>query len=111
MKARWLFLQTLFMAFFILGQAQSTELPRFKNGEPYSKVRTKMLSAGWKPYHSKDADQCTGDDKRCKGRPEMVSCAGSGMANCKFLWKRNKKTIAICTVEEDAVFDDFCDPR
>jgi hypothetical protein len=47
-------------------------------------------------------------DSRCQGRPEMEACAGTGMANCKFLWKKEGKITAICTVGEDAVYDNVC---
>jgi hypothetical protein len=90
------------------GQKQ-VELPSFSAGESYSSVRTKMANAGWEPFHAPDADQCSEDDKRCVGRPEMESCAGTGKANCKFLWKKSDNVTAICTVgEEDAVFDVVC---
>lgn len=89
--------------------AQAADLPRFKKGESYTNVRAKMIKAGWSPYHSKDADICSEGDKRCEGRAEMESCAGTGMANCRFLWKKNGKTTAICTVgEEDNVYNGIC---
>jgi len=68
-----------------------------------------MISAGWVPFHSDKADICIKGDSRCDNRPEMLSCAGTGMANCKFLWKKNKRIMAICTVGETAVFDAICD--
>jgi len=81
--------------------------PKIKAGESYSSVRNKMLAAGWQPYHSPEADDCN-NDSRCNGRPEMAACAGTGLANCKFLWQKNGQTIGICTVGEDAVFDNMC---
>jgi hypothetical protein len=39
-------------------------------------------------------------DTRCQGRPEMEACAGTGMANCNFLWKKDGKTIAVYTIGE-----------
>ena len=88
---------------------QKIALPNFTDSESYSSVRTKMINAGWEPFHAPDADQCSETDKRCIGRPEMVSCAGTGRANCKFLWKKNDNIAAICTVgEEDATFDVIC---
>ena len=88
--------------------AQAVGLPHFKKNESYASVRTKILKAGWKPFHSKDADTCMEGDSRCQGRPEMEACAGTGMANCKFLWKKEGKITAICTVGEDAVYDNIC---
>jgi hypothetical protein len=88
-----------------LGGQVPTGLPQFDDEESYSTVRVKMVQAGWAPFHSKDADTCADGDLRCKGRPEMQACAGTGLANCKFLWQRDGKTVAILTVgEEDAVY-------
>ncbi len=84
------------------------DLPQFEKDETYSSVRIKMINAGWEPLHSESADTCSESDSRCKDRPEMESCAGTGMANCKFLWKKNEKTTAICTVGEDAIYDGIC---
>lgn len=81
--------------------AQTGGLPRLKNGESYAKVRSRMLKAGWKPFHAKDSDQCGEGDSRCAGRPEMHVCAGTGLGNCEFLWKRKGKTVAIFTVGEE----------
>lgn len=93
----------------LLACTQTSDLPNFDENEPYSSVRMKMLEAGWEPFHSDDAETCTKGELRCEGRPEMQVCAGTGMANCKFLWKREEKTTAICTVGEVAVFDSVCD--
>ncbi len=79
--------------------------PTFSKDENYGSVRQKMLEGGWQPYHDVNADVCANGDARCQGRPEMQACAGSGMANCRFLWKKDGKTIVIFTVGEDAVFD------
>lgn len=84
-----------------------TGLPKFKQGESYTSVRKKMLKAGWKPYTSPEADKCLEGDKRCEGRPEMESCAGTGEANCAFLWKRKGKTISIFTKGEDANYSGY----
>lgn len=85
--------------------AQTAGLPRLKKGESYGTVRAKMIKAGWKPFHAKDADVCQSGDTRCKNRPEMQSCAGTGQANCRFLWKRRGKTVVVFTIGETAVYD------
>ena len=86
-----------------------SDLPSFKEYENYASVREKMLAANWLPFHAETADECSETDTRCKDRPEMESCAGTGMGNCKFLWKKNGKTTGICTVDGDpAVFANFC---
>jgi hypothetical protein len=89
--------------------ALSFKLPKLKAGEDYSSVRSKMLSDGWVPFHSKDADNCAEFDRRCKGRPEVEACSGTGLGYCKFLWKKGKKIIALCTVDDPAKFDGKCD--
>ena len=85
--------------------AQTGKLPYFGKDESYAKVRIKMLKAGWKPFHAADSDACQSGDSRCAGRPEMHVCAGTGLGNCEFYWKRSGKLLAIYTVgEENAVY-------
>lgn len=91
------------------GNPAASSVPQFQKEEPYGDVRTKLLAAGWQPFHASDAEACESGDSRCEGRPEMESCAGTGLANCKFLWKKQSQVLAICTVgEENAVFDGIC---
>ena len=87
-------------------KADSTDQPpKFEQNEGYVSVRQKMIGAGWSPYHSPSADVCGEGDVRCKDRPEMEACAGSGMANCRFLWQKDGKKVAIDTVGEDVAFN------
>lgn len=88
--------------------AQANGLPSLTQGEDYGQVRSKMIKAGWKPHAKPGSDPCGETDQRCKGRPEMEACAGTGEANCKFNWKKKNKVVGICTVGEEAVFDGFC---
>ena len=108
MKNYYVTLLALLIGFTQISLAQAANLPHFKKHESYTSVRSKMIKSGWKPFHSEDANTCSEFDPRCKGRPEMEACAGSGMANCKFLWKKNGKITAICTVGVDAIFDGIC---
>lgn len=85
--------------------AQAESVPKFKQGEDYAQVRSKLLNAGWKPRRMPDADQCMQGDDRCQGRPEMEACAGSGRANCRFAWKRAGALLTIFTVGSPAVFE------
>ena len=88
--------------------AQTAGLPRLRKGEAYRTVRTKMLRAGWKPYRAPGADRCAKGDRRCAGRPEMEACSGTGVAACRFLWKRRAKTVAILTVgESEATYNGY----
>jgi uncharacterized protein YecT (DUF1311 family) len=80
--------------------AKNDGLPRVKEGDDYANVRKALLADGWQPYHSPSADTCRDGDTRCQGRPEMEACAGTGMANCNFLWKKDGKTIAVHTIGE-----------
>jgi hypothetical protein len=89
--------------------ANDAGLPHFKKHENYASVRTAMIKAGWTPFHINEADECMSGDARCAGRPEMAHCAGTGQANCQFLWKKNGKTAGICTVGENpAVYANVC---
>jgi hypothetical protein len=82
------------------------EMPKFAKGEAYKSVREKLIKAGWTPFKSKDADECRGDDVRCKDFPEMEACAGTGLGNCRYLWKKNNKTLAIFTIGETPSYSD-----
>ncbi|NJM52456.1 MAG: hypothetical protein HC846_03105 [Blastocatellia bacterium] len=64
-----------------------------------------MIKAGWTPFKSKDADECRGDDERCKDFPEMEACAGTGLGNCRYLWKKGGRTLAIFTIGDSPVYD------
>lgn len=90
------------------GEAHASGIPKFKHAEPYSRVRAKMLRAGWKYYHVKDADDCIKGDTRCQGFPEMAHCTGLGMPFCEFTWIKGKKVIGICTAGEVSVYDNIC---
>lgn len=94
---------------YLLACHQTSALPHFDENELYSSVRLKMLEAGWAPFHAQDANTCIEGDLRCEGRPEMQVCAGTGLANCKFLWQKEETITAICTIGEDAVFYSFCE--
>ncbi|MTW22616.1 hypothetical protein [Allochromatium palmeri] len=92
-----------------LKQRQTASLPSFNEDEEYGSVRQKMLQADWKPYQTPEADSCYESDSRCANRPEMFSCAATGMGNCMFLWIKNNAITAICTVGDDALFDRVCE--
>lgn len=84
----------------------SADIPKFAKDESYALVRQKMIKAGWAPFQSPAADTCSDSDLRCKDRPEMEHCAGTGLAQCKFLWKKEEKIAAIVTTgESEAVFE------
>src|ERR1041385_5135915 len=78
-------------------------IPRFRQLSPYATARERLLSTGWQPAASPDADKCMEDDARCQGRPEMEACAGTGKANCLFLWRKGDVTVAVSTVYDPPV--------
>lgn len=76
------------------------------DGEPYKSVREKLITAGWKPYISPDAEQCTGSTETCEGRyPETEACAGSGLGQCRFTWERDGRLVSISTIGDDHKFN------
>jgi hypothetical protein len=72
--------------------------PQFTKNEASAAFRDKLLQACWQPEKAADADQCMAGDARCEGRPEMQSCAGTGEANCLFLWRKGDALLAVSTV-------------
>jgi hypothetical protein len=85
-----------------LPAAAQTGLPQIAPGTPYGDARAALLAAGWQPLRDPEADRCTPTDRRCAGRPEMVACAGTGMAQCLFAWQRGGLAIEVITAGEDA---------
>jgi hypothetical protein len=77
--------------------------PVFKHETPYAAARRNLVRRGWQPVISPDADACAEGDARCQGRPEMQACAGTGEANCLFLWRRAGTVIAVSTVDDPPV--------
>ena len=81
-------------------------LPRLRKEQDYARTRQTLQSLGWMPVTLPGADICQGGDARCQGRPEMFICAGTGMAQCIFTWRRGATVIEIVTVGEGpALFD------
>lgn len=67
----------------------------------YSAARKILLKGGWKPVHQPDPGfKCPPGDERCEGRPETVDCAGTGLGNCIFRWKRKGVVVDVMTAGE-----------
>jgi len=84
----------------ILGASSAAlaETPTFPKNLPYATARESLVKQGWRPIHTPDPGfVCEKGDRRCKGRPETVDCAGTGLANCFFRWKKKKTVIEITT--------------
>ncbi len=54
-----------------------------------------MTAAGYKPFKDPNADKCDGGST-CF--PETESCAGTGLGNCNFLWKKGQAVVVVGTV-------------
>jgi hypothetical protein len=95
------FVAAAIAAFLSIAPAVAAEaLPRL-SGQDYSKARSALLRQDWQPVVLPDADQCMAGDKRCAGRPEMYVCAGTGMGQCVFVWRRKGTVIDVMTVGEE----------
>lgn len=77
-------------------------MPWFSRSAEYSAVRRLLLRSGWSPIIDVNAAWCEPDDDRCRGRPEMVSCSGTGAAACAFSWRRGATKIHVFTQGEGA---------
>lgn len=75
-------------------------VPSFAKGSDYEKARATLIAKGWTPATMPDAQSCDGDP-RCNGRPEMEACAGTGLANCLFTWRKGTMLIEVSTIGED----------
>ncbi len=90
----------VFVTMFLCSSALA-QVPSFPKNEPYAKARKHLLKKGWMPVHEpEDGFVCQKDYPRCKGRPETVNCAGTGLANCIFRWRRKGVVIDVLTVGE-----------
>lgn len=98
----------------VVDEPQSTPnrrtAPPFARSETYTHVRAMLMRQGWDPVVSLDADQCMPDDSRCAGRPEILTCSGSGLAMCRFRWQRDEQSLTTCTAgEEQEMFHSVCE--
>jgi hypothetical protein len=76
-------------------------LPSFPKNTDYREARRSLIGLGYTPVTLPDADECSKGDRRCEGYPEMASCAGTGRAQCLFIWKsKTNALIEIVTVGE-----------
>lgn len=91
----------LLMAALPLGSAWADTLPRLPGQQDYGKARQSLQKQGWKPVTLPGADACQPADGRCAGRPEMFACAGSGLGQCLFTWRRGRTVVEVVTVGED----------
>ena len=80
-------------------------------GQDYGRARAALLRQNWQPVALPDADQCMAGDKRCAGRPEMYVCAGTGLGQCVFVWRRKAVVIDVMTEGEERPVVRYVRPR
>lgn len=73
-------------------------IPRIRKNYPYVDARQSLLGEGWTPVRSLKSNGC-GAAKPC-AYPEAESCAGTGMAECIFIWKRDEIIMRVDTVDD-----------
>lgn len=91
---------SLFLASWVGSAFAADKLPKLPKDTEYSEARRSLLALNWAPVKLPDADTCQDGDDRCKDRPEMLACAGTGQANCVFTWKRGDTLIEVMTIGE-----------
>lgn len=95
----------------VAGSAGAAEaLPKLV-GQDYGKARAALLRQDWRPVALPDADACMAGDKRCAGRPEMYVCAGTGLGQCVFVWRRKAAVIDVMTEGEERPVVRYVRPR
>ena len=74
-------------------------LPVIEAGTPYSQARKQMLAAGFVPYrirvHRLVQTPCLGREEICRTYPEAADCAGTGNADCEFLFSNGRGIIVM----------------
>jgi hypothetical protein len=89
-------------AFLALASAaiSAERVPRLQKNSDYRDARASLIALGWVPVRLETAEECDGD-RRCVGRPEMVSCSGTGLGYCVFAWRKGETLIEVITAGED----------
>lgn len=75
-----------------------------KVGEPFLRVRTRIVKSGWKPnpVHGKDNYEYSGAEKRLaeRGFLEVDTCSVDAGANCILYYTKGSRCLRIDTVGE-----------
>ena len=88
--------------------SQTEALPVFKKGDDYkTKVREKLLRAGWKPARSEEgADNCEGGGSFCEEYPELDGGPAAGQGKAIFRWERGGKFLRIYTSDDPPLYSE-----
>jgi hypothetical protein len=79
--------------------AMAQSLPNIAADTPYAEARTMLLGLGYRPAPDPDASACDANgDATCY--PERIACAGTGLGQCIFAWRKDAAEIEIVTIGE-----------
>lgn len=83
----------------------AASIPGLNLDMPYAEARVKLLSMGYVPYQPKGprsmtGPPCAGREEICRAYPETAVCAGTGEAQCAFLFVRELEFVEVETVNE-----------
>ena len=81
--------------------APAAALPTVKTGTPYASARTALSRQGYRPVRGNGSGCRFGREDVCRAYPEAETCAGTGLGNCLFLWRRGGQLIEVTTVGEE----------
>lgn len=81
--------------------AQAANLPTLKQGALYASVRMSLMNQGYSPVRGDGSGCRFGRDDVCKAYPEAEACAGTGLGECLFVWRRGKRIIEVTTIGEE----------
>lgn len=98
-------LRALPMLLLLTGHAVAQGMAPFPTaGMPYEEARRALLDGGWQPVVMPNAEPCAPGDGRCEGRPEMVACESTGLAQCAFAWRHGAIRIEVITTGDPPAF-------
>ena len=80
---------------------QAAALPTLKKGSPYASARATLTKQNYKPVRSDGSGCRFGREDVCKAYPEAETCAGTGLGNCLFVWRRGQQVIEVMTTGEE----------
>ena len=75
-------------------------------GLPYADARARLIRAGWRPAENPidptNPDLASGNGPYfvARGYRELVACAGTGRAPCRFAFRRSGRILTVVTVGE-----------
>ena len=104
-----------------LALALGGSVPHLPKATPYAEARQSLKALGYRPNALPDADavsrercgdkpdslagpraatDANGEDGDLRCYPEMVACAGSGLGQCIYSWRRGETLIDVLTTNE-----------